>query len=113
MLQAPPSPQLDQPLILLPAYLGTHSIAEAIRTARGQRVLWLEILVNDRLDLTAWQSDPVVQQAFRTACRWYTHYRRLITWLFNRTPLPPDQGPIDYRDYRVFAEALSFAYSHR
>lgn len=103
----------DRPLVLLPAYLGTHSIGDAIRTTRGQRVLWLEILVNDRLDLTPWQADPVVQHAFHTACRWYTHYRRLITSLFDRAPLPLDPGPIDYRDYRVFAEALSFAYAHR
>jgi hypothetical protein len=57
------------PLKLLPAYLGTASIAEAIRSARGRRVLWLEILVNDQLDLAPWQSDPAVQDAYRTACR--------------------------------------------
>jgi hypothetical protein len=113
MPQGPPTPESDQPLVLVPAYLGTHSIDEALHTTRGQRVLWLEILVNERLDLTPWQTDPVVQQAFRTACRWYTHYRRLITSLFDRAPLPPDLGPIDYRDYRVFAEALSFASTHR
>jgi hypothetical protein len=95
-------------LVLLPAYLGTHSIAEAIKTARGQRILWLEILVNDHLDLSPWTSDPSVQNAYQMACRWYTHYRRLLTSLLDRTPLPSDQGPIDYRDYRAFAEALSF-----
>ncbi|MGQ0694304.1 MAG: hypothetical protein ACT4OL_01855 [Nitrospiraceae bacterium] len=113
MPQEPRSLGSDRPLVLLPAYLGTHSIDDALRMTRGQRVLWLEILVNDRLDLTSWQTDPAVQQAYQTACRWYTQYRRLITSLFDRAPLPPDLGPIDYRDYRVFAEALSFAYSHR
>jgi hypothetical protein len=100
------------PLKLLPAYLGTSSIEEAIRTARGRRVLWLEILVNDRLDLTPWSSEPAVQAAYLTACRWYTHYRRLITFVLNRAPLPTTSGPIDSRDYRTFAEALYFAYAH-
>lgn len=101
------------PLRLLPAYLGTTSIQESLRTARGRRVLWLEILVNDRLDLSPWHSDPAVQEAFQTACRWYTHYRRLITFILNRAPLPSTPGPIDSRDYRAFAEALYFAHAHR
>ena len=71
-------------------------------------MLWLEILVNDKLDLSPWKSDPAVESAYWTACRWYTQYRRLITYLLNRTPLPADPGPIDLRDYRAFAEALSF-----
>ena len=97
-----------QSLVLLPAYLGTDSVAEAIQTPRGQRILWLEILVNEHLDLSPWSSEPAVQQAYQTACRWYTHYRRLLTSLLGRTALPPDHGPIDYRDYRAFAEVLSF-----
>jgi hypothetical protein len=99
--------------MLLPVYLGTDSIAEAVKTARGQRILWLEILVNDHLDLSPWLSDPSVQQAYQTACRWYTQYRRLLSSLLGRTALPRDHGPIDYRDYRAFAEALSFVCAHR
>jgi hypothetical protein len=102
-----------QSLVLLPVYLGTDSVAEAIQTARGQRILWLEILVNEHLDLSPWSSEPAVQQAYQTACRWYTHYRRLLTFLLGRTPLPADQGPIDYRDYRAFAEVLSFVCTQR
>ncbi len=101
------------PLRLLPAYLGTGAISEAIQTERGRRMLWLEILVNDRLDLAPWQFEPEVQVAYRTACRWYTRYRRLMTFLGDRTPLPVDAGPIDDRDYRTFSEALSFVYAHR
>jgi hypothetical protein len=103
----------EHPLMLLPAYLGTDSIAEAIQTARGQRMLWLEILVNDQFDLGRWTSDPAVEAAYQTACRWYTQYQRLITFLIGRVPLPLDPGPIDSRDYRAFAEALSFVYAHR
>jgi hypothetical protein len=100
-------------LRLLPAYLGTNAIGEAIQTVRGQRMLWLEILLNDRLDLTPWQAEPAVHVAYQTACRWYWRYRRLITFLIDRTPLPVDTGPIDFRDYRTFAEALSFVHAHR
>jgi hypothetical protein len=106
---APP----EHTLMLLPAYLGTDSIAEAIQTARGRRMLWLEILVNDQLDLGPCISDPAVQAAYSTACRWYTQYRRLITYLLGRAPLPSDTGPIDFRDYRAFAEVLSFVCAHR
>ena len=113
MLEAHTSTPPQYPLILLPAYLGTNSIAEAVKTARGQRILWLEILVNEHLDLSTWASEPGVQQAYQTACRWYTHYRRLLTFLLGRAPLPADQGPIDYRDYRAFAEVLSFVCAHR
>lgn len=103
----------DNPLRLLPAYLGTNSIAEAVKTDRGRRILWLEILVNDQLDLSPWKSDPTVEAAYKNACRWYTQYSRLITYLLHRTPLPSDTGPIDSRDYRAFAEALSFVCAHR
>lgn len=98
---------------LLPAYLNTDSVAEALRTPRGRRILWLEIVVNDKPDWSAWQNDPEFEAVYRNACRWYTQYRRLITFLFNRAPLPDDSGPIDFRDYRTFAEALQFAYHHR
>ncbi|MCC2642356.1 MAG: hypothetical protein K0S45_2769 [Nitrospira sp.] len=98
---------------LLPAYLDTDSIVEALRTHRGRRILWLEILVNDQPDWSIWRKDPDFEAVYRNACRWYTHYRRLITFLFDRIPLPADSGPIDFRDYRTFAEALQFAYHHR
>ena len=104
-------PSIDTTLRLLPAYLGTTSIQEAVQTTRGRRILWLEILLNDRFDPTPWISDPAVLQAYQTACRWYTKYRRLLTYLFNRTPLPIDHGAIDFRDYRAFAEAVSFVYA--
>jgi len=112
MLQDTNQPHPSAPLKLLPAYLGIRSIEEAVRTARGRRLLWLEILVNDRLDVSPWCENPVVQEAYKTACRWYTHYRRLITHVRNRAPLPLDAGPIDDRDYQTFAEARQFISHH-
>ena len=113
MSSSPPASLSPHPLRLLPFYLGTDSIEEALSTPRGRRILWLEILVNDRLDLSPWQGDLAGREAFQTACRWYHRYSRLITFLFDRTPLPRDLGPIDAREYRTFAEALHFAYTHR
>ena len=112
-MSEPISEHSTAPLKLLPAYLGTDSISEALRTVQGQRVLWLEILINDQLNLAPWRSDPAMQQAYQTACRWYTQYRRVLNSLFERAPLPVDSGPIDFRDYRLFAEAVYFAYAHR
>lgn len=97
-------------LKLIPAYLGTSSIEEALQTTRGQRILWLEILLNDQLDPAPWLSNQDFCNAYHTACRWYTHYQRLITYLFDRAPLPHDPGPIDFRDYRAFSEAACFVY---
>ena len=107
-----PRPIKDS-FVLLPAYLGTNSVAEAVKSTRGRRILWLEILVNEDFDLSPWISEPAVLQAYQTACRWYTHYGRLLTYLLSRPALPADKGPIDYRDYRAFAEALSFVCAHR
>jgi len=112
MKQTAQSESAEQPLRLLPPYLGTDSITEAVKTARGRRILWLEILVNDKFDVSPWKSDPAVESAYQNACRWYTQYSRLITYLLNRTPLPLDTGPIDSREYRAFAEALAFVCAH-
>ena len=99
-------------LKLLTAYLAVTTLEEAATTMRGRRLLWLEILVNDQLDLSSLPDDPVLHEAYVTACRWYTHYRRLLSALLLRAPLPFDAGPIDFREYRTFAEALSFVCHH-
>jgi hypothetical protein len=56
------------PFRLLPAHIGISASVEAIQMERGQWMLWLIILVNDRLNPTPWQSEPAVQVAYRTAC---------------------------------------------
>jgi hypothetical protein len=105
------TPPPSEPLKLLPAYLGVASLDEALQHPRVTRVLWLEILVNDAI---AWEtlSHPQIHEAYRTACRWHTRYRTLISTLVPRKPLPDDTGPIDDRLYRQFAEALDFAHAH-
>lgn len=101
----------DPSLRLLPAYLGVSSLEEALQHPRIARILWLEILVNDAVDWTT-LGHPLVQQAYRIACRWYTTYRTLVSSLVSRAPLPEDRGLIDDRLYRQFAEALEFAHAH-
>ena len=95
-------------LKLLPAYTGAVSLAAALLDPRAVRLLWLEILVNDQLDLEPWWDRPEVRAAYGKACRWFTAYRHLVEALVRRGPLPRDPGPIDPREYRTFAEALRF-----
>ncbi len=98
-------------LKLLPAYLGVSSLEDALRHPRIGRILWLEILVNDSIEWTALRH-PLVQEAYETACRWYTRYRSLVSGLVPRAPLPENHGPIDERLHRQLAEALEFAHAH-
>ena len=95
-------------LKLLPAYAGVDSIEDALRMPRAIRLLWLEFLVNEHLNVQPWQHIPEVQEAYTKACRWYTSYRSVLNAILSRVPLPLDPGPIDFREYRTFAEALRF-----
>lgn len=99
-------------LRLLPAYSGVSTLEEALKNPRAVRYLWLEILVNDQLDLTPWSERIEVQEAYCKACRWYTGYGSLLRSLLPRKPLPADPGPIDSREFRTFAEALRFVADH-
>ena len=111
-MSAQSTPAVTSALRILPGYTGASSIQEALRDPRGVRLLWLEILVNDRLDLDPWMDRPEIREAYIKACRWYTTYRNLIVSILARRPLPPEPGPVDLRDYRVFAEALRFVADH-
>jgi hypothetical protein len=107
-MQNSPSPASFNSLKILPAYTGLDSIEAILRVPRARRLLWLEILFNDQLDLKPWQDHPDIQDAYRKACRWFTTYRSLIQSVLPQVSLPPDSGKIDQRDYRTFAEALQF-----
>jgi len=98
-----------QSMKLLPAYTGLDTIDEILNNPRAVRLLWLEILVNEHLDLAPWGDHPAVQQAYEKACQWFTAYKSLINSMIARHPLPHNSQPVDFRDYRVFAEALRFA----
>ncbi len=73
-----PPVQPDFPMKLLPAYTGLSTFEEILESPRAVRLLWLEILVNEHLDLTPWKEPPAVQQAYEKACQWYTSYTSLI-----------------------------------
>ncbi|GJL53392.1 MAG: hypothetical protein NPIRA02_05240 [Nitrospirales bacterium] len=94
---------------LLPSYTGLTSIDKVLQSPRALRLLWLEILVNEHLDFTPWQTRSEVKNAYKKVYQWHTTYQRLIESMIPRTPLPVDHTPIDFRDYRTFAEALRFA----
>ncbi len=104
---------MDSPsLKILPAYTGIASIHEALGDARASRLLWLEILTNDQLDITPWEDHPIFQEAYDKACRWYTTYRSVIESVLARQPLPLREGTVDHRDQRTFFEAIRFAAPH-
>ncbi|MCA9471073.1 MAG: hypothetical protein MRJ96_09270 [Nitrospirales bacterium] len=111
-MDTPNSTRSDYAMKILPAYTGLSTIEEVLNTPRALRLLWIEILLNEHLPLTPWENHPAVQQAHDKACRWYTTYRTLVDSMVPRTPLPHNANPIDYREYRVFAEALQFAAAH-
>ncbi|HJU04893.1 MAG TPA: hypothetical protein VJ692_07035 [Nitrospiraceae bacterium] len=99
-------------LKLLPAYTGAVALEEVLLNPRAMRILWLEILINDRVDVSPYWDRADVRDAYQKACRWYTAYRTLIHSLLSREPLPVDPTPIDAREYRTFAEALRFVADH-
>ena len=103
-----PTPPSSPVLKILPAYTGLNTLEEVLQVARARRLLWLEILFNDQLNLKPWQDHPEVQEAYHKACQWFTTYRSLIQSVLPRVSLPLDTGKIDQRDYRTFAEALQF-----
>ncbi len=96
-------------LKILPAYTGMNSIGDALNDPRASRLVWLEILVNEELDIGAWQDNPEFQEAYHKACCWYTTYRTLLDALLVRTPLPSAHGQVDVREHRTFLEAIRFA----
>ncbi|WP_447965013.1 hypothetical protein [Nitrospira sp. Ecomares 2.1] len=95
-------------LKILPAYTGLNTVEAILQVPRAKRLLWLEILFNEQLDLKPWQDLPEVKDAYQKACQWFTTYRSLIQSVVPRVSLPLDNGKIDQRDYRTFAEALQF-----
>ena len=97
---------------LLTAYTGVETLEEALRDPRAKRLLWLEILMNDRLDAVLDLNRPEIKEAYSKACRWYATYKSLVESVVRRAPLPPDSSPVDPRDYRTFVEALRFAADH-
>ncbi len=104
----PPNQKLRPSFKILSAYTGLESIDAVLDVPRAKRLLWLEILFNDRLDLQLWEQHPEVQAAYTKACRWYTTYRSLIHSIVPGNPLPQGFGTVDHREYRTFAEALRF-----
>ena len=103
-----PSPPSSPTLKILPAYTGLNTVEAILQVPRAKRLLWLEILFNEQLDLKPWQDHSEVQDAYQKACQWFTTYRSLIQSVLPQVSLPLENGKIDQRDYRTFAEALQF-----
>ena len=59
---------------LLTAYTGLETIDEVLQNPRALRLFWLEILVNEHLNITPWQNHPEVKNAYKKAGQWFTTY---------------------------------------
>ncbi len=108
-METVPNSQRFPAMKLLRAYTGITAFDEVLENPRALRLLWLEILINEHVDLSPWETHPEVKKAYQKACAWFTTYRQLIESIIPRSPLPTNHKPIDFRDYRTFAEALRFA----
>lgn len=62
------------PMKLLAAYTGLETIDEVLQNPRALRLFWLEILVNENLNITPWQNHPEVKNAYKKACQWFKSY---------------------------------------
>jgi hypothetical protein len=94
--------------LLLPAYVGVHTLREALRHPAVSKVLWLEILFNDSVGWRRYVRHAVVRRAYEKAAIWYNHFRNTIEQVRPRRPLPLVSGEWDKRDYQRFVEAVNF-----
>ncbi len=86
-MQNNPNPTSTHALKILPAYTELNTVEVVLQVPRARRLLWLEILLNDPLDLKPWQDHPEVQNAYQKACQWFTTYRSLIQSVVPRVSL--------------------------
>ncbi|MBI3352171.1 MAG: hypothetical protein HY036_06300 [Nitrospirae bacterium] len=75
---------------------------------KNYRVLWLEILFNDRVSWETYLDRPEVREAYQKACIWFSQFKTMIQAHTGRKPLESRSGKIDPKDYRQFLEALNF-----
>ena len=95
-------------LKLIPYYTASQTLEEALHDPLAQKLLWLEILLNDSINWKKKMARRHIRTSFRKAGRWYGSFKSLIAAHIRRRPLPVPPGPIDAREYRQLLEALAF-----
>lgn len=95
-------------LRLLPYYTGVKTLDEALKDKRSRGMLWLEILLNDKIEWERLFDITEVKSAYDKACLWYGSFSGLIGGFIDRKPLRRKKGKVDLREYRKLIEALNF-----
>lgn len=93
---------MKEVLLIFPYYTGKETLEEVFLDKRNYRILWLEILFNDRVSWETYLDRPEVREAYEKACIWFTQFKTMIQVHTRRKPLESHAGKIDQRDYRRF-----------
>jgi hypothetical protein len=99
---------LEDQLRIIPFYTGDKSLDEALRNKKSLKMLWLEILFNDRIPWEDYFNIQEIKIAHEKASIWYHHFKTMVDWSVKRKPLGEQKGEIDEREYRKFLEVLNF-----
>lgn len=98
----------EETLQILPFYTGDRTLQTALQNPKSLRLLWLEVLFNDRVRWKDHLDRPEVRIAYEKACVWYGRYRTMIEGHSGKKMLERRPGDVDMREYRTFLEALHF-----
>lgn len=99
-------------LKIIPYYTGIETLEDAVRLPMARKLLWLEILFNDKLNWEEYLNNIEVKEAYEKACNWYGSFKTIIEGHTKREPLASGKEKIDYREYRRFLEVLNFVSTH-
>ena len=95
-------------LKIIPHFAGLTTLKNALEDKRGQKLLWLEILLNGDINWEDYCDIPEINTAYEKACIWYTNFRSMIDAYVKRPPLRVMKGRVDDREYRRLIEVLNF-----
>ena len=85
------------------------NIQDVVRDKTAQDMLWLEILVNDRIPWEEFLHIPVLRKNYRKAGVWYKNFKTLMGVCgIQRKALKPVRGTFDMREYKKFVEVLYY-----
>lgn len=98
-------------LKIIPYYTGIKNLDSFLKEERNPELLWLEILLNDKIKWEKYLKIKEVRKAYQKACIWYGNFKTLIDFYVKREPLKIKKSRVDSKDYRKFLEALNFVSS--
>ncbi len=83
------------------------NIEDIIKDSTVKDILWMEILINDRIPWEKYLHITVIRRNYKIAGGWYKNFKTLLTICgIKRRPIKSSSEKIDMRDYRKFLELL-------